>query len=79
MTLMGPMGSAVYFVFLFINGFAFPPVAGSNYPNHIMAIRESDRHDPINPPEAVESLFGLAVRQILGNHTFRIGKGELCL
>jgi hypothetical protein len=58
MILTGPMGSAVYFVFLLINCFSFPPVSCANDTDHVMAIRKSDRHNPvINLAEAVESLF----------------------
>ena len=43
-----------------------------------MAIRESDCQNPaVNLSETIEALLRLAVRQILGNHTLRVGKGKL--
>jgi hypothetical protein len=78
MILTGPMGSAVYFVFLLIDCFSLPPISRADDPDHISPIRESDRHDPVvNPPETVESLFRLTMRQVLGDHAPRISKGQL--
>ena len=58
MILTGPIGSAVYFVFLLIYCLSFSPVSCANDPDHVISICESNRQYPfINPAEAVETLL----------------------
>jgi len=79
-TLGLPRGSSVYLIFPLINPLAFPPVAGAEDPNDVVAIGEPDRHDPaFHLAETVEPLFTGTVRRILGDDADGVGEGQLRL
>src|SRR5947208_16443702 len=79
-TLGFPRGSSVYLIFPLIYPLAFPPVAGAENPNDIVAIGKPDRQDPaFDLAETVEPLFTGTVRPILGNDTEGIGESQLRL
>lgn len=79
-TLRSPRGSSVYLIFSLIDSFPLSPVAGPENPDHVLAVRETDRQDPaLHPPEAVMALLLRAVGQVLRDHTRRIREGQLRL
>jgi len=72
------MGSSVYVILLFIKFISLPPISGSEDPDDVVPIGEADCQDTAADfPEAVESLFRVAVFLIQQDHTLRICKGML--
>src|SRR3989304_7191141 len=75
-----PKGSFVYLIFALIGSFSFAPISGANDADDALTIREAYRHEPLsNLANAVMSLLGRTVCQILGNHASGINKRELRL
>jgi hypothetical protein len=72
------MGSSVYVILFFIKFVTPPPISGSEDPDDVVSIGESDSQDAVADfPEAVESLFRVAMLLVQQDHTLGIGKGML--
>jgi hypothetical protein len=80
MTFSSPIGSSVYLIFVLINTFSFPPVAGTEYADGTPTIGKADRKDTTaNFSEAVKPSFCLTMREIFRDDTLWISKGVLRL
>jgi hypothetical protein len=75
-----PIGSSVYFIFVFIYLPSFPPIPCTIDANDITPVSEPDSHNTItDSSDAVVSVFFGTVSHVLYNNTLRFEKSLLCL
>ena len=73
-----PIGSSVYFIFLFIYFLSFPPISGANNSDFVFSVGESYSHNSTrSSPKAIISLFVITVFKILQNDTIMIQESKL--
>ena len=69
----------MYRIGFLIDLLPFAPVAGSDYANDVLAVRESHRqHATFDLAEAVIALLSRAMCEILSDYSLRIREGALC-
>ena len=65
-------------IFVLISSLSFAPIASAKYSNNRSTIGKSHcENASINFAEAVIPVLGLAVGNVLGNHTLRVSKSVL--
>src|SRR5208283_247645 len=77
-TLSSPMGSSVYFIFVFIHPPYLSPISSAVYTNDVPAICKPHCHYAIaHTSDAVKPIFVLAVTNIFNYYTVGIKKSML--